>query len=52
LRFGGESGVGDHGRGECDICRRCEEAHVWLRGSRYACARGEEAVEEVIPAGI
>lgn len=52
LRFGGESGVGDHGRGECDVCGRREKAYVWLRRSRYAGARGEEAIEEVIAAGV
>lgn len=52
LRFGGESRIDDHGRCECDVCRRCEKAYVWLRRSRYAGARGEEAVQEVIAAGV
>ena len=52
MRFRGESRIDDHGRGECDVCRRCEKAYVWLRRSRYAGARGEEAVQEVIAAGV
>jgi hypothetical protein len=52
LRFSGKLGVGDNRGSKGEVCRRCEEANVGLRGCRDAGARGEEAVKEVVSAGV